>query len=231
MGKKTILLVEDDFLNRRLSQKVLSENGYQVLGAKNADEALGLLKTNNIDFVILDINLGQKERNGISLGQEIKEKFGVPFAYLTAYDNTAVMIKAVATAPYSYITKPFKTTDLIAAIELGTRRLAAGKDRQPTLLVKDGDFNIEIRTDDICYFEADKNYLLVYTYGKVYKIRSTIKQIMEQLPATVFIQIHRAFVVNKSKIDKFNLKNLIVNSTEIPVSRNYIQDISDFCGE
>ena len=44
MTQKTILLVEDDFLNRRLSKKVLLENGYDVFEAKNTQEALDILK-------------------------------------------------------------------------------------------------------------------------------------------------------------------------------------------
>lgn len=43
MNTKTILIVEDDFLNRRLIKKVLQENEYHTLEAKNADEALSIL--------------------------------------------------------------------------------------------------------------------------------------------------------------------------------------------
>lgn len=226
MGRITILLVEDDFLNRRLSKKALSENGYHILEAKNATEALMLLKKETVDFVILDINLGEFERDGISLGQEIRDKFRIPFVYLTAYDNTVIMSEAIETTPYSYITKPFKITDVIAAVELGIRQSEHSRKRKPTIIIKEGDFNIELPIEAVCYIEANKNYLQLYTQEKMYKARSTIKQIMQQLPQSSFVQTHRAFVVNKNKIDKFNFKNLIVNSVEIPVSKKYIYDIS-----
>src|SRR5690606_4183357 len=105
---KTILLVEDNFLNRRLSKKVLTENNYRILEAKNAVEALEILKKESIDLAILDINLGENEKDGITLGGQIKEKFSVPFIYLTAYENPEIIKKAVSTTPYSYLTKPFK---------------------------------------------------------------------------------------------------------------------------
>ena len=57
MNGKSILLVEDDFLNRRLSKKILMESGFEVFEAKNTSIALDLLKKESIDLAILDINL------------------------------------------------------------------------------------------------------------------------------------------------------------------------------
>ena len=122
MGQKTILLVEDDFLNRRHSKKTLKENNYNVLEAKNASEALDILKKESVDLAILDIHLGENEIDGITLGQQINDKFSVPFFYLTAYDNAEVIGKAISTLPYSYLTKPFKNADLIASVEIAIRQ-------------------------------------------------------------------------------------------------------------
>ena len=47
--EKTILLVEDDFLNRRFTKKILSENGYAVSEAKNSKEALEILQKESIN--------------------------------------------------------------------------------------------------------------------------------------------------------------------------------------
>ena len=118
MNSKVILVVEDDFLNRRLTKKVLQENGYQVLEAKNADEAMAILNKELVDLAILDINLGDGEIDGINLGKLIQNKQKVPFIYLTAYENAKIISEAVATSPYSYLTKPFKNSDLIASVEL-----------------------------------------------------------------------------------------------------------------
>ena len=217
---KTILLVEDDFLNRRLSKKMLSENGYAVLEAKNAKEALEMLKKEPVALAVLDINLGEDEQNGISLGRYIKEKYAVPFIYLTAYDNAEVIGQAVSTSPYSYLTKPFKKSDLIVSVEIAIRQ-SVGK-HVPKILVKDEDYNVELPVDEINYVESDGNYLLFHTDKKVYKSRSTIKQITEELPET-FIQVHRAYVVNKTKIEKYGTKNVIVKNVAIPVSKNYMK--------
>jgi DNA-binding LytR/AlgR family response regulator len=225
MDKKNILLVEDDFLNRRLSKKILLENGYNVLEAKNAKEALDILKKEDIGLAILDINLGVGEQDGISLGGEMQNRYSVPFVYVTAYENTRVINRAAETKPYSYLTKPFKNVDLIAAVEVAIRRSVLEAKHQQTIMVKDGEYNVALGIADIDYIESDGNYLLFYAGKKVYKIRSTIKQILEELPASSFAQTHRAYVVNKVKVEKYNAKCIVVNSKELPISKNHADKI------
>ena len=219
MKTKIILVVEDDFLNRRLTKKVLQENGYQVLEAKNADEAMAVLHRELIDLAVLDINLGDGEIDGISLGKLIHNKQKVPFIYLTAYENAQVISEAVATSPYSYLTKPFKNSDLIASVELAIIKSAKEDKPKPTILVKDGEYKVELPIEDINYIESEGNYLLFYTDKKTYKSRATISQIIDSLPSTKFIQTHRAFIVNKDKIEKYNSKSVVVKNVEVPISK------------
>ncbi|MCD8538793.1 MAG: response regulator transcription factor [Leadbetterella sp.] len=221
---KTILLVEDDFLNRRLSKKVLTENGCRVLEAKNAKEALEILKKEEVTLAILDINLGEDEQDGIRLGQQIKDRYAVPFIYITAYDSPEVINQAVATTPYSYLTKPFKNVDLIASVEVAIRQ--SGKKYVPKIPVKDGDYTTALPVDEINYIESEGNYLLFHTDKQIYKSRSTLRQVLEKLSESTFVQVHRAYVVHKAKIEKFNQKAVIIKNTEIPVSKNYAEGIT-----
>ncbi|MFN8354741.1 MAG: response regulator transcription factor [Spirosomataceae bacterium] len=225
MDSTVIMIVEDDFLNRRLTKKILQENGYAVLEAKNADEAMAILNKELVDLAILDINLGDGEMDGITLGTLIQNKQKVPFIYLTAYENAKVISEAVATSPYSYLTKPFKNSDLIASVELAIIKSAKEDRPQPTVLVKDGEYKVELPLKDINYIESEGNYLLFYTDKKTYKSRSTIAQLIESLPASMFEQVHRAFIVNKTKIEKFNAKSVVVKNIHIPVSKNFLSNL------
>lgn len=219
MKSNTILVVEDDYLNRRLTKKILQENGYQVLEAKNADEAMAILNKESVDLAILDINLGDGEMDGISLGTLIQNKQKVPFIYLTAYENAKVISEAIATSPYSYLTKPFKNSDLIASIELAIIKSSKKDNFKPTILVKYGEYKVELPLEDINYINSEGNYLLFYTDDKIYKSRATISQILASLPTSKFIQTHRAFIVNKDKIEKYNSKNVVIKNTKIPLSK------------
>ena len=224
MAQKAILLVEDDFLNRRLSKKVLVLNGYTVLEAKNTKEAMEILQREIIDLAILDIHLGEGEQSGLLLGQLLQEKYEVPFIYLTAYDNAAVIGEAVSTLPYSYLTKPFKDSDLIASVEIAIRQ-SAGK-HIPKMMVKDGEYTITLPVTEINFIESDGNYLKFHTDHKTYKLRSTIKQVLETLPERIFLQVHRAYVVNKTKIARYSVSSVVLGDVEIPVSRNYSDNIT-----
>ncbi len=225
MEQKTILLVEDDFLNRRQIKKVLLENGYQIFEAKNASEAFAILNKEALALTIVDINLGEDQQDGISIGTALQKKYALPFIYLTAYDTEDIMSRALASAPQAFLTKPFKNIDLLASVELAIRQFNY-PESQPSLIVKDGEYNVKLPLNDVFYIEAEGNYLLFYTAQKTYKKRSTIRQIMEALPLNMFIQTHRAYVVNKHKIYKFGKRNLVVNNQVIPVSKNYVDDDS-----
>lgn len=222
MEQKIILLVEDDFLNRRLSKKALLEQNYSVLEAKNAKEALDILKKETIDLAILDINLGENEQDGISLGQLIQDKYAVPFIYLTAFETSEIIERAVSTVPYSYLIKPFKHVDLLTSVAIAIKQF--GKKYVPKIAVKDNDFTVELSVDSINYIESEGNYLFFHTDEKVYKLRMTVKQVLEQLSENTFIQVHRAYVINKTKIEKFNQKSVIIHNTEIPVSKNFVDE-------
>ncbi|MBL7719342.1 MAG: response regulator transcription factor [Flavipsychrobacter sp.] len=230
MEGNTILLVEDDFLNRRLTKKVLAENGYQVLEAKNAREALALLESNvsKVDLAILDIHLGEQGPDGIDVGKQIQERYGIPFLYLTAYDNHEFVNRAIATTPYSYITKPFKNIEILSTVMLAIRHSKKKDGGSGTITVKENEYNVELAIDEIHYIESDGNYLLFHTGagGKVFRSRYTIKQLLEVLPRHIFVQTHRAFVVNRSKIEKFSSKSVVIGRAVVPVSRYYVEDVS-----
>lgn len=117
-AEKKILLVEDDYLNRRLTKKILSEDGYEVFEAKNASIALEILLQKNIDLVVLDIDLGKGEQDGISLGNVLREQFNIPFIYLSAYENLQVLQAAWNTSPAAFLTKPFNSNNLITALRV-----------------------------------------------------------------------------------------------------------------
>lgn len=226
MTPKTILLVEDDFLNRRLTKKILVNAGYKVYESKNSSEALQLIKTEKIDLAVLDINLGEDELEGITLGQQIKDHHPIPFIYLTAYANIPTLTQATTTKPHSYLTKPFKDIDLIASIGIAVDHASSlQQELISSISVKYQDHFTDLPLNNIDYIESKGNYLLCYSVGKVYRYRSTIKQMINNPINTIFIQIHRAFLVNKNKIEKYNANSVFLKQKTLAVSRYYKKNL------
>lgn len=92
------------------------------------------------------------------------------------------------------------------------------------LTVKENDFNIKVLVNDIKYFESEGNYLLLFCKTRTYKIRSTIKQMIEILPDN-FIQIHRAYIINKKFIEKYTQKAIVINNKMIPISKKHLESL------
>lgn len=226
MNKQTILLVEDNFLNRRLTKKVLLAQDYLIEEAKDFNEALMILNSKIIDLVIIDINLGDDEKDGISLSMEIREGYSIPFIFLTAYESGDIIKKALQSSPHSYLTKPFKSADLIAAVEIALNTtIKQPENNSSFLIVKDSDHNTKLPFTQINYIASEGNYIIINSNYKTFKIRSTLKQIMETLPNDIFVQTHRAFVINKYKINKYNTKEVVINDEHIPISKSYINNL------
>ena len=114
----TILLVEDDTTILSGLEFCLKKEGFNVITASSGTEAL--TKLNNINLMILDINL--PDINGLDLYQKLKTKEDIPTIFLTASDLEPTIVQALDMGADDYITKPFKTRELISRINSVLRR-------------------------------------------------------------------------------------------------------------
>ena len=73
---------------------------------------------------------------------------------------------------------------------------------------------------DIKWIEALGDYVKVVTEENSLVVLSTMKAFEKELPEGKFLRIHKSYIVNLDKIDRFNSKNVEVGAYEIPLSRN-----------
>lgn len=122
MCSAKILIVEDEVLIAEEIKYSLTSLGYSVVGhAMNGDKALDLFARQDADLVLLDINI-KGSRNGIDLGGVLREKYDIPFVYLTSFSDENTLNQAMATMPYGYIVKPFNENDLKVNIQLAMNK-------------------------------------------------------------------------------------------------------------
>ena len=218
-----IFIVEDEYLNLLHLKNSLIEMGYEVTGeAGSAEETLELLKTTEVDLIILDINLGEGEKDGIWIGEYVSEHYDFPFIYLTAYGTDSIVKKAIKTAPYAYLTKPFNEVELSTSIQLAIHSYNSNREKSNSkkLLIGNKRNFAKIELDDIHFVESDKNYIKIYTGEKEYKERTTLQTILQELPEERFLQIHRSFVINTKKIQEISSTMITVGNIQIPVTKN-----------
>jgi len=233
-----ILIVEDEYITAKTLSNFLEASGYSVVGcAMDTEEALSYLKKDPIDCVILDINLND-EKDGVWIGNHIKENYHIPFIFLTAYTDKNTISRAVQTSPFGFLAKPFQKVELFSAIEIALHKhneltmlkndsTTNEEEHVKTVFLKNVDRFDKVAIGDICFIESQKNYLLIHTNTVRYKHRATLKDFMGVLSPRDFIKTHRAFLINKVKIASVDKSNHIINvlDTNIPISKAFRREV------
>ena len=157
-----LLIIEDDEAIRMGLTYYLEQESVNVLEAKNAKIGLDLYD-NDIDIVLLDINLPDK--NGFDLFKELKAKKDVPIIFLTANDLEVSIVRGLDMGADDYITKPFKARELISRIKNVLRR--NNKNNSNIIKIKD-------ITIDLNQAKVFKNNIDVMLTALEYKILLTL---------------------------------------------------------
>ena len=122
MIAKRILVVEDEAIIAKDIERALKKRGYGILGAvATGEEALLRVADERPNLVLMDIVLSG-DIDGIETAQRLRDQFGIPVVYLTAFGDPATVQRAAATAPFGYLLKPFDDSELYAVVEVALHR-------------------------------------------------------------------------------------------------------------
>ncbi len=124
--KRRILLVDDEETLRLSIKQVLSEDGYEVITAKNGAEALGLARADGFDLVITDLRM--PGLSGLQLVSEIKKTDHLTkIIIISAYGNMETVIEAMRLGANDFVAKPFKVKsmkEIVARVLTGSKKKA-----------------------------------------------------------------------------------------------------------
>ena len=116
-----VLIVEDQFLEANELSIILKNAGHTIHGiAKSVEQAKSLISKSRPDIVLVDIFL-KGDLTGIDLAKVLDQK-NIPFIYLTANSNAAILESAITTKPYGFLIKPFREREIIIALEVAIYR-------------------------------------------------------------------------------------------------------------
>lgn len=171
-----ILLVEDDTSILDGLSFCLTKEDFCVVAACKASDALEIIEEEPIDLLLLDINL--PDMNGIELYKKVKELKDIPTIFLTANDLETTVVQALDMGADDYITKPFKTRELISRIHSVLRRTKSVND----VLIKIQDVTINLKEatvlkgDEKVFLTAleYKILLIMFMHPEVVFTRDTI---------------------------------------------------------
>ena len=106
-GPRTVVVAEDEAVNRMDLVAMLEDNGYEVVGqAANGEEAVELTRKYRPDVVCMDVKMPRMD--GITAAGIICDENIAPVVMLTAFSQTDLVKKATGAGAMAYVTKPYE---------------------------------------------------------------------------------------------------------------------------
>jgi len=115
-----ILVIDDEVQIRRLLAITLSANGYKISEASTGKEGLALATTGQHVLIILD--LGLPDTDGLDILKKLREWYQKPIIILSVRNSEEDIITALDNGANDYLTKPFRTGELLARIRVNIRQ-------------------------------------------------------------------------------------------------------------
>ncbi|MEZ4855575.1 MAG: LytTR family DNA-binding domain-containing protein [Gelidibacter sp.] len=241
--KLNSIIVEDEETSREILKNYLKKYcpNVNVLGeASNIEDALVLIRNQQLDLVFLDVEMPYG--NAFDLLDKVGD-INFETIFVTAYNQYA-MDALNAHASY-YLMKPVSIDELIKAVdyvvEIKTKENAL---QDQVLVPKASTINSKItipqldgfeviNTSDILYCKADDNYTEIYLITNKKKLVSkTLKYFEDALNASSFARIHKSYLVNVNEVVKYVKGKggsvILSNGKEIMVSASKKSDFLSY---
>jgi two-component system, OmpR family, KDP operon response regulator KdpE len=135
MSSSRVLVVDDEPQMRRVLRAALVSNGYEHYEARSGEEALDLLREQNVDAILLDMNM--PGMGGMAACRAIREQSEAAIIVLSVRDSEKDKIAALDGGADDYLTKPFSVNELLARIRANVRRLPAQSNQLHAIVVSD----------------------------------------------------------------------------------------------
>lgn len=222
----TCIIVDDEPPAIRILQKYVEQlPGLDcVATTTRAIEVLQLVEKHQPDILFLDIQM--RDLTGIQLSSIIKDKARIIFT--TAYPQFAV--EGFELNAIDYLLKPISFNRFITAVEkarviisqTGTKQAASALEEEYFFIKTDGKNKFKrVAIADIFYIESIKNYIIIHTQEEQIVTYNTLKYFEENLPESLFIKIHKSFIIALNKIQKTDNNEVWLLQKNLPLGDTY----------
>ncbi|UYW02171.1 LytTR family DNA-binding domain-containing protein [Flavobacterium agricola] len=226
--KINCIVVDDSNVQRQTIVRLVNDNPNLTLIGEfsNALEAKNCISNQDVHLVFLDIEM--PIINGFDLLDGLKVKPQVIF--ITSKAEYAV--KAFDYSATDYLQKPFSRERFNQAVKKALGLISLSKENSdeenPFIFIKSNLKKLKLYISRIKWIEAYGDYVKIITDTENHLVLATMKSFEQELPNEKFIRVHKSFIVNVDKIDKFNSKFAEIGASKIPLSRNKKDELFRF---
>lgn len=225
---KTVLkcaIVDDSMLQRLSIVKLIQMHpSLELVGEyKNAIEAKMGLASTEMDLIFLDIEM--PILSGFDLLDDLSKQPQVIFVT----GKTKYAFKAFDYDAVDYLRKPISKERFLNAVHkaITNHKLKneEGFDEEDFIFVKSNLKKRKVFLNELRYIEALGDYVKLVTEHDSLVVLSTMKAFQALLPSDRFLRIHKSYIVNLDKVQRYNSKTIELEKEKLPLSRNRKSDL------
>jgi len=226
MNSRCVIIDDEPLAIRVIENHISKISTLEVVETfTNPLEAMEVLQTGDIDILFLDINMPLI--NGMDF---VKTLHNPPLIVMTtAYREYAV--ESFELDVLDYLVKPIPFTRFMKTVNKIHNAISSNIDNSDDdrkhLFVKIDKKLIKIYLDEMLYVESLKDYIKITTSSGTHMVHQTLTSFSESLPKEMFIRIHRSYTISISKVNAIIGNMVEINGTQIPIGRNYVQEVKN----
>lgn len=217
------LIIDDNPIARSTIQHLAGQVKDLEVEAEceNGMEAYNLMREQSFDLLLLDI-----EMPGMS-GIELTRNLGLNrpvIIFTTSKPDYAVEAFELNVA--DYLVKPITPARFLQAVDrarqmLESTAVSTDINTETFIFVRDNTVIRRIMLEDILYAEAMGDYVKLHVEERFYMVHTTLKSLEDRLPSSLFLRVHRSYMVAIGKIDTIQEGNLLIRGRIVPVADSY----------
>jgi two-component system response regulator LytT len=221
---KCIIIDDEKFAREVLSVMILKSPDLILVDEfSNAIEAMKFLNNDNkVDVIFLDVHM--PDFSGFDFIKTIKNP---PQIVLVTSDKNFAIEAFNYDCISDYLVKPILQDRFERAIDRVKVKLeeVIKSENNNNLINREIYVNIDkrlIKIDimSINFIHANGDYIIIKTDAKNYTVHTTLKKIEEKLPASIFLKIHRSYIINLNKIIDIQDSTVLIGKDLLPISKN-----------
>lgn len=211
-----------EFLKEKIRRYYFSNDiNFSIQTFENGEKLLES-DLNLIDVLFLDVEM--PGRNGMKVAKAIREKNKeMIIVFLTAYSE--FVFESFKVDAFRYLVKPVNNQELNETLDAIQQKFTETEDY---LSFQFQNEMYSVKYSDIVYIEGMRDKIWIYCKEHTYRWRCTLKNLCDQLSDKGFFQVHRSYIINMNKIQKYNSQTVSLDGDfEVPISKYRLNEFKE----